>query len=403
MNKSFRYIFSLILCIFVFSCSNPAKSIMLYDPENDISNWTLIVYMAADNDLEEYAIQDINEMEAAIPENMNIIVLFDRAERYDETNGDWTGTRIYRILRDTNGKNTEIISERIECPLLGIKKNSDVELNMANSDNLEKFIRYAKEKYKSRKSAFIMWGHGAGYKGYAFDDYTDDLMDVISIRKVLENNSFDCIVFDTCYGATIETLYELQSCSDVFVGNPFVSNRHGLDYENVLSAFSDNNQTVKEIGKVISECGEGYICVDLSNLENLLQEFKITCESIASEITDKSSQDTLFSDLKALCSLEGEYPCDGYIPLDQLASKYSFVNLTARLNECCISTEKNISVLFGAFSGRSTIRTPAHENSYVTGTTSRQCNFVKDGFSWCPSENAQKESLLDKLFYKAME
>ena len=65
--------------------------------------WTVFVYMAGDNNLEDAAIDDFNEMETVgSTDGVNIIVQLDRASGHDKTNGDWEDTRRYRIEKDSD-------------------------------------------------------------------------------------------------------------------------------------------------------------------------------------------------------------------------------------------------------------------------------------------------------------
>ncbi|MCK5560112.1 MAG: hypothetical protein KAJ51_05940, partial [Thermoplasmata archaeon] len=59
--------------------------------------WTVMVYMAADNNLETYGVQDMNEMESVgSSSDVNLLVQFDRhptgsdISGYSSTNGDWS-------------------------------------------------------------------------------------------------------------------------------------------------------------------------------------------------------------------------------------------------------------------------------------------------------------------------
>ena len=65
------------------------------------AQWTVMIYLAADNDLEEFGIGDVNEMEVVgSTTGVNVIVQMDRATGYDRSNGDWTDTRRLFIERD---------------------------------------------------------------------------------------------------------------------------------------------------------------------------------------------------------------------------------------------------------------------------------------------------------------
>ena len=56
-----------------------------------MAKWTYLVYMSADNNLEDEAILNFNQMEmVGSSDDLNIIVQFDRSPLYDETNGNWT-------------------------------------------------------------------------------------------------------------------------------------------------------------------------------------------------------------------------------------------------------------------------------------------------------------------------
>ena len=71
--------------------------------------WTVMVYMAADNNLETYGVQDMNEMESVgSSSDVNLLVQFDRhptgsdISGYSSTNGDWSDTRRFLVQRDND-------------------------------------------------------------------------------------------------------------------------------------------------------------------------------------------------------------------------------------------------------------------------------------------------------------
>ena len=74
----------------------------LPQPQKD---WTVAYYLAGDNDLEEYMIDDINEMElvGSDSSNLNIVAMLDMSDDYDTSNGDWTDTRRFYITYDSIG------------------------------------------------------------------------------------------------------------------------------------------------------------------------------------------------------------------------------------------------------------------------------------------------------------
>jgi len=86
-----------------------AIDILVEKPENP--QWTFMVFINGDSDLEYAGIDDINEMEfVGSSEDVNIVVQYDRSREFATEDGDWHGARRYRIEADD--------SENIGSPVL---------------------------------------------------------------------------------------------------------------------------------------------------------------------------------------------------------------------------------------------------------------------------------------------
>jgi hypothetical protein len=71
--------------------------------QNDTAAWTVMIYMAGDNDLEGFALGDLNEMEfSGSTPQVNIVAELDRSEMYDSSLGNWTDARRYYITPDAS-------------------------------------------------------------------------------------------------------------------------------------------------------------------------------------------------------------------------------------------------------------------------------------------------------------
>ena len=136
----------LIIFILMFIIINLTGCFLI--PANDIAEWTVMVYLDSDNNLEGVGIEDINEMEmAGSTSEVNIVVQVDRIpfsilasnnEGFadDTSNGDWTTTRRYFILQDND-------PVQINSQLLG-----DLgELNMGDPQTLIDFATWAADAY----------------------------------------------------------------------------------------------------------------------------------------------------------------------------------------------------------------------------------------------------------------
>jgi len=202
-------------------------------------DWTIMVYLDGDNNLEDAAIDDINEMEhgGGSSENVNVITLIDRHPAYDSSNGDWTGGRYYKILDDNSlDINSQLLSD------LG-------EVDMADPDTLENFLRFCFNSYPADHYALIIWDHGSGIFGACVDDTTgsDAILYVDEIQSAIKNaanaygESIDIIAFDCCLMGMIEVAYELRNLCDYFIASEETIPWDGFDYEPIIALVNANS------------------------------------------------------------------------------------------------------------------------------------------------------------------
>ncbi len=254
--------------------------------------WTLLLYIAADNNLESNGVDDINELEAGFPEEgVEIIVFIDRAEGYDETNGDWKDARIFRIRKDDDREN--IRSEQLAY--LG-------ETNTGNPKVLENFLKESMRCFPARYTGLIMWDHGNGWSGMAHDNTAPssvdghDLLELPELSSALENalsatdgrDKLDLIGFDMCLMAQIEVAEAVANHAEVMLASQAVEDVDGWPYNLVLPAFSDRTFGVRRLaGNIIEGFRTYYLqkentlaplstlsAIDLSMLPGVLEAFR---------------------------------------------------------------------------------------------------------------------------------
>lgn len=117
--------------------------------------WTFMIYMAGDNNLENVAMRNINQLEKVGSTNaVNFVVQADRSGSYSSNvQGGWTGARRYYIHKDSD-------FEKITSPVLQDLGNT----NMADPKVLVDFVAWAKQNYPAKRYALIIWNHGTGWK-----------------------------------------------------------------------------------------------------------------------------------------------------------------------------------------------------------------------------------------------
>ena len=288
--------------------------------KNKIAKWTFIFYMCADNNLESAAIQDINEMEAAQfdESEINILALLDRSEFYDDSNGNWTGTRLLKISHDDAGVNNKIISPEIACEDLGISLGTEKELDMADYNNLSALLNFCCRNYAAEHYALIIWGHGTGYRSFQLSDFgtqtkvravavdgsSGNFMETPNLRKAIESGmkrKLDFLGFDTCFASELEELYELRNCTLYFAGSEGTQSESGWDYKEWFSeniaACTDGLSLCRLLeNQHIQKEDSTFAIIEMSKIEKVFTAFDsfaiqashiVKNKSVGSEIKEK--------------------------------------------------------------------------------------------------------------------
>ena len=451
--------FSAILIIFL-SCEElsntgihgtPHQDNWLTDSQGSAEKrkWTFIIYMAADNDLESAAIANFNELESVQYGNapISILVLLDRGLYYDRTNGDWSDTRLFEVKPDPNGLTGTIISTRLDCPELGLSRDTETELNTADPLVLSRLIDFAKRAYPAEHYALFIWGHGTGWRGtfntlsqparaIAFDDTHGQYMSLSAFGRAIAGKGLSFIGFDTCYAAILEVAYQIRNDANLLVGSQGAILSNGWDYSVLFSDFLRKpNLSISDLGNSIQyQFSERYgglnnasfSQIQLSQIGNLFSKFENFAGSVADAITDVQARNAVL--YKILHQVESHYftsfPSDLYIDIfdfskeiidihtdltedtDKLSAILNTVNELEQALALAIpsswsknGTTKKIGVHVIPLQG---IAVPAafHELAYVRGSMAiDKSSFVENSVHWVPNAVPQSDSLLDKLFY----
>lgn len=204
----------------------------------NLDDWTFMVYLAADNDLELPGLYDMNEIEAAGDSSgrVNVIVQMDRVRGETDADGNWTGTRRYEMSGD-NDLST-ITSTLVED--MG-------ELNTGDPNVLTDFLVWGMTTYPAEHYAVVFWDHGAGWVGVGFDDTDLDELDMSDVDFALSQalaqtgvNKFDIVGFDACLMGQTEVYLTVQPYADYAVGSEELVPGLGWDYTALLEHLYDD-------------------------------------------------------------------------------------------------------------------------------------------------------------------
>ncbi|MCS6915620.1 MAG: clostripain-related cysteine peptidase [Myxococcales bacterium] len=250
--------------------------------------WTVLIYMAADNDLAPYAYLDLYEMEAIGPNGqaggsshrVDVLVQLD-------TPGH-TGIRRLHIFPSGEQYDTSLtlaqFAQRKEKDI----RSPIVELleEPAQADparDLEAFLEWGMRRYPAERYMLVLWGHGEGWSpaqpprqpatsrflraeevdvdlpaesatprnpfagrgfrgGVVFDWTQAAYLDIPSLHRVLRNTSqrllgrpLDVYVADACLMQMVEVATEISDSVRFIVGSAQVQDFLGLPYRDIMA------------------------------------------------------------------------------------------------------------------------------------------------------------------------
>lgn len=232
------------------------------------AQWTFMVYLDADNNLEEDGVDDFLEMASVGSDsNINIVVQMDRIPGYDSRYGDWTSTKRFLVTQNMTPDPGNALSD------LG-------EANMGDPATLTEFINWATTQYPATNYALIMWDHGGGWraaqqqlqkalklarsgaekaaisaqlqrlnsfkttKGVCWDDTNGgDYLESRELRSALDaaTHGVSLIGFDACLMAMVEVAYEVRGTGpSVMVGSEKTEPGAGWPYNTVMAGLKAN-------------------------------------------------------------------------------------------------------------------------------------------------------------------
>jgi hypothetical protein len=187
-------------------------------------DWTVLVYMAADNDLASFARQNLEQMEEPEqPQGLKLVVQVDLPE---------VGAKRYLIQQ-----NPEPGISSPEIQTLG-------SIDSGDPDSLKDFILWGFDRYPAARKMLIIWSHANSWykspKYIAPDQETGNMIGVANkelSQALMGTPHLDILLFDACSMQSIEIMYELKDKADIIVGSADLVPVNGFPYIEMIPLF----------------------------------------------------------------------------------------------------------------------------------------------------------------------
>ena len=297
----------LILSLFVFNLNTAQRAFAKEKAAAQLKDWTILVFLNADNDLDEYGVKDVNEMEKiGSSDRVNIITLLDR--QYG------TAQKLY-ISKDED--DTQINSTVLEE--MG-------DYDMGNYLNLVKFVTWGIQNYPARHYMVVIWSHGTGWwkktgneiKGISHDDQSgnhispEQLGEAMAMICQKTGKKLDILAMDACLMQMIEVCYEFKNYVHYCVASEDVEPYNGYAYDEFLGALiREPAMTPEKLAKTIAMTFAIYYenigklstlsVLDLSRLDAFIEKFEKLCIRLIELLPEKKIVSVLRNQVRANC------------------------------------------------------------------------------------------------------
>jgi len=243
--------------------------------------WTVMVYMAGDNNMDPDGITDLLEMKkVGSTKDVNVIAQFDRA----------TGHAAKRYYLRKGGS-----VDQDAVMTLG-------KVNTGDPKNLIDFIEWGKNNYPAERCLLVLWNHGQGwddtdifagermrryrrladrptrhalfhtpvrkmlakvdsnsaYRAILIDENAKDFLDNQEMKKVvasaakLLNHKLDILGMDACLMSMAEVGYQIHGSTAFTVGSEQTEPMEGWPYDTILAELAKNpTLTTEDVSSLI--------------------------------------------------------------------------------------------------------------------------------------------------------
>jgi hypothetical protein len=177
--------------------------------------WTVMIYAAADNNLDRYIHQDISSLELAAHNTcVNLVLFWDGAALNDSA--------YYHLTFDPYMATWAPYTQ-------GVNKWTQGEANMGDPANLVAFAQWAKTNYPAPHYALVIRDHGDGLGGMQEDDLSSDHLTIPELDQALEaitvsrTQPLDLGFMDACLMGMLEDAYQFRGMFGVYVASEDVT------------------------------------------------------------------------------------------------------------------------------------------------------------------------------------
>jgi hypothetical protein len=259
-----------------------------------VKDWTILVFLNADNNLDSFGVKDVNEMEKiGSTDNMNIVVLLDRE-------GGVAKKLFVTKDNDENNITSKVVEE------LGV-------YDMGSYKNLVDFVAWGVKNYPAKNYMVDIWNHGSGWnkkrsltlKGISYDDQSGNHITTAQLGEAMASiyqllgKKLDILAMDACLMQMAEVCYEIKDYVQFSVASEETEPGDGYTYDDFLGPLAKNpSMDATAFAKLTAQAytnhykAQNEACtqsaVDLTKMDVFVAKFDQLCAKLAEQMSDKA-------------------------------------------------------------------------------------------------------------------
>lgn len=202
-------------------------------PSKARSEWTLIFYFAADNDLEDVELNDLEEL-TRLPDDpqVHILALVDRSP-LGQGNEGYSNRAVANLANWSHAKLLDVQHDKLTT------LDDWGRLNMADPQTLRRLVTLAQESYPSEHYALFLVDHGQGWQGICGDEGAsrpNDALDPQELQTALKSlrAPLDLLALDACLMSSLEVYLAAAPHARWLIASQDSLPGQGLDYLKAL-------------------------------------------------------------------------------------------------------------------------------------------------------------------------
>ena len=354
------------------------------------AKWTVMVYMAGDNNLESAAMTDLKEMaKVGSTSDVNIVVQLDRE-------------------RDNITKRIKVLKKGHTSPTLILP-----ETDTGDPAVLADFLQWSVINYPADRYMLVLWNHGGGWwedersgrkkrlsffkhahpalgkRGICYDDTSNgDCLDNAELKKTLADFStliggkLDILGMDACLMQMAEVTFQLKDSVSFIVGSELEEPENGWPYHTILSYLVKNPNVAPDIfsKEIVARYVQSYsgcketVTQSAFNTNNIIQ-VKTAIDNLAIYLTANLDDDAFRNGIACAWRKSVKFFDDNYVDLKSFANVLKTkcpksTDLNARVNALLNSLKVN--------KGKGTIITAGYQGSSMKRTGGMSIYFPAD-------------------------